>query len=126
MRSLEVAVSAVRAAAGLCREVQGDLAGASMDKNDRSSVTVANYGTQAVICKRIIEATNSDHGFHQSFCQDLAVVESLVRFDNQAKYAVDVRSQASAYLKIQNDCQYRQKVWGHAARAVIVEEAGTG
>jgi 3'(2'), 5'-bisphosphate nucleotidase len=50
----EVAVDAVRQAAILCQQVQSDLVRTdSMEKADRSPVTVADFGSQALICKSI-------------------------------------------------------------------------
>lgn len=59
MKSLEtplkVAMQVGRLAAGLCREVQAAQAGA-MDKNDKSPVTIADYGSQALILRGIAAA----------------------------------------------------------------------
>ncbi len=49
-REREVAVSAVERASRLCRSVQDNLVSeASMDKKDKSPVTVADFGAQAVV-----------------------------------------------------------------------------
>lgn len=48
---LKVAVSAVRAAAKVCRAVQADLVtAATLEKKDKSPVTVADFAAQAVVC----------------------------------------------------------------------------
>jgi len=52
---LEVAKKAGFLAAGLCREVQAGHSG-SMDKSDKSPVTIADYGSQAVILREIAAA----------------------------------------------------------------------
>lgn len=49
---LQVAKEAGMLAAHLCREVQGGQSGA-MDKNDKSPVTIADYGSQALILRAI-------------------------------------------------------------------------
>jgi 3'(2'), 5'-bisphosphate nucleotidase len=52
--SLEVltAVRAVRMASELCRRVRRDLVVAeSLLKSDRSPVTIADFGSQAILCK---------------------------------------------------------------------------
>jgi len=49
----ETAVEAVRTAARLCRSVQSSLAPDVLEKRDRSPVTVADFGSQAVICRML-------------------------------------------------------------------------
>ena len=48
----EVAVEAVREAARLCVDVRKSLVGA-MEKEDRSPVTVADFGSQALVCRHL-------------------------------------------------------------------------
>ncbi len=50
----EVAEKAVQAAALLCRRIQGTITEEVLEKKDRSPVTVADFGSQAVVC-RILE-----------------------------------------------------------------------
>ncbi|MBN1334343.1 MAG: 3'(2'),5'-bisphosphate nucleotidase [Deltaproteobacteria bacterium] len=45
----QIALEAVQAACRACRLVEGDLTGASLDKDDRSPVTVADFASQAVV-----------------------------------------------------------------------------
>ena len=61
--SLEVttAIRATRMASALCRKVrEGLAAGGSIVKSDRSPVTIADYGSQAIICKVLKETFPSD------------------------------------------------------------------
>lgn len=58
---LSVAVAAVRAASVVCRAVQKDLiTAATIEKKDKSPVTVADFASQAVVCKTIRDAFPSD------------------------------------------------------------------
>ena len=50
---LEVALTAVRAAARVCRSVQDKITPDVIEKDDRSPVTVADFASQAVICRAI-------------------------------------------------------------------------
>ncbi|MBM4277366.1 MAG: 3'(2'),5'-bisphosphate nucleotidase [Deltaproteobacteria bacterium] len=51
---VSTALQAIRLASRLCQKVRKELAeGASIQKIDRSPVTVADYGSQAIICKLI-------------------------------------------------------------------------
>ena len=51
---------------------------------------------------------------------------SVIRMDSQAKYAAVARGDASIYLRLPNPKtpDYREKIWDHAAGALVVEEAG--
>lgn len=53
-KELEVAVEAVRTAAIVCRKVQANLVSAdTLEKKDKSPVTVADFASQAVICRAL-------------------------------------------------------------------------
>ncbi|MCG8589736.1 MAG: 3'(2'),5'-bisphosphate nucleotidase [Proteobacteria bacterium] len=53
---LDAAVDAVRAAAHICRRVQGQLAETrALEKQDKSPVTVADFASQAVVCAHLTE-----------------------------------------------------------------------
>ena len=57
----QVAVDAVLKAAQLCQQVQADMVRTdSLEKADRSPVTVADFGSQALICKAIGDAFPED------------------------------------------------------------------
>ena len=51
-RERDVAIEAVREASRLCVDVRKSLVGA-MEKEDRSPVTVADFGSQALVCRRL-------------------------------------------------------------------------
>ena len=59
-RELAVAVEAVRRASLLCSRVQSEIAGSVLEKKDRSPVTVADFGSQAVVCHALREAFPGD------------------------------------------------------------------
>ena len=59
-RELETALSAVRQASFVCRAVQQQLAGTVLEKKDRSPVTVADFASQAMICRALREAFPDD------------------------------------------------------------------
>lgn len=54
------AVDAVRAAATLCQTVQAELDPGVLEKNDRSPVTVADFGSQALVCRVLAEQFPDD------------------------------------------------------------------
>jgi 3'(2'), 5'-bisphosphate nucleotidase len=55
-----VAVLAEREAAALCRAVRGGIEPASLVKADRTTVTVADFGSQALIARALTETFPSD------------------------------------------------------------------
>jgi len=56
-----VAIGAVRAAARVCRAVQQDLVNAeTLQKKDKSPVTVADFASQAIVCQRLQDAFPAD------------------------------------------------------------------
>jgi len=57
---LRVAIEAVRAASRVCRSVQEKITPDVMQKDDRSPVTVADFASQAVICRALGAAFPSD------------------------------------------------------------------
>lgn len=59
-REQAVAVDAVREAAALCQAVQSDLSSGVLEKEDRTPVTVADFGSQALICRALREAFPED------------------------------------------------------------------
>ena len=59
-REREVAIAAVREAAGLCQAVQEQLKSGVLEKEDRSPVTVADFGSQALVCRVLQEAFPGD------------------------------------------------------------------
>ncbi len=50
---LETALASVREAGRLCRVVQAEIDPATLSKQDRSPVTVADFGSQALICRAL-------------------------------------------------------------------------
>lgn len=59
-RERSVALQAVREATALCRAVQAQITPDILSKKDRSPVTVADFGSQALVCRAIREAFPDD------------------------------------------------------------------
>ncbi|MDD5307466.1 MAG: 3'(2'),5'-bisphosphate nucleotidase [Deltaproteobacteria bacterium] len=57
---LEVGMRAVREAAAVCRAVQAGITREVVEKKDRSPVTLADWGSQALACRTILEAFPDD------------------------------------------------------------------
>ena len=69
---LSIAVSAVRDAAKVCRKVQAALVTAqTLEKKDKSPVTVADFASQAVVCKHLADAFADDRVVGEEGADDL-------------------------------------------------------
>ncbi len=59
-REVQVATQAVRAASTLCQAVQREITRESLEKKDKSPVTVADFGSQALVCRALELAFPAD------------------------------------------------------------------
>jgi len=59
-REIELARRAAREAARLCEAVRGEMVGEALTKEDRSPVTVADFGAQALICRALAASFPDD------------------------------------------------------------------
>jgi HAL2 family 3'(2'),5'-bisphosphate nucleotidase len=71
-----------------------------------------------------VESGHSAHGDAASVADRLGITAAPLRMDSQAKYAVVARGEADIYLRLPTRADYREKIWDHAAGALIVDEAG--
>jgi 3'(2'), 5'-bisphosphate nucleotidase len=77
----------------------------------------------AVFCESV-EAAHAAHSVQAGIASRLGITAPSFRIDSQCKYAVVARGEASIYLRLPRDTSYREKVWDHAAGALVLEEAG--
>jgi 3'(2'), 5'-bisphosphate nucleotidase len=76
---------------------------------------------------RFCESVESGHSAHADAADvaaRLGITAVPLRMDSQAKYAVVARGEADIYLRLPTRADYREKIWDHAAGALIVAEAG--
>ncbi|MCA9064994.1 MAG: 3'(2'),5'-bisphosphate nucleotidase, partial [Planctomycetaceae bacterium] len=59
-RELQTGLEAVRQAAVVCRNVQAAIQPESLDKKDKSPVTVADFASQAIVCRALQAAFPDD------------------------------------------------------------------
>jgi 3'(2'), 5'-bisphosphate nucleotidase len=77
----------------------------------------------AAFCESV-EAAHAAHSVQAAIAARLGIRRPPVRIDSQCKYAVVARGEASIYLRLPSRTDYREKVWDHAAGALIIEAAG--
>jgi 3'(2'), 5'-bisphosphate nucleotidase len=78
---------------------------------------------------RFVESVEASHGNRaeqETVAQAVGITAPSVRMDSQAKYGVVASGKAALYLRLPSpkNPDYREKIWDHAAGAIVVEEAG--
>ncbi len=73
-----------------------------------------------------VESAHGDQARHAALARALGIETPPLRMDSQAKYGALARGDAVLYLRLPSPDApgYREKIWDHAAGALIVEEAG--
>jgi 3'(2'), 5'-bisphosphate nucleotidase len=71
-----------------------------------------------------VEAAHSDHSASERVLEKLGEPAEPARLDSQAKYAVVARGQADLYLRLPSKKGYVERIWDHAAGALVAVEAG--
>jgi len=75
------------------------------------------------VCESV-ESAHSDQSATSRILEHLGRSSRDLRLDSQAKYAVVARGQADAYLRMPTKKGYVERIWDHAAGALIAGEAG--
>ncbi len=111
---------------GIFYAVKGE--GAFVKKNSYGTIQKISVGklsdiSHARFCESV-ESAHADHKIHARIASVLGIKNKSLRIDSQAKYAAVATGLASMYFRIPKDKKYKEKIWDHAAGAIIVEEAG--
>lgn len=83
--------------------------------------------TREIADARLCESVESAHSAHREssrLATLLKIKAKSVRLDSQAKYAAVARGQADIYLRLPTSRTYQEKIWDHAAGALILVSAG--
>lgn len=83
--------------------------------------------TGAAEASRFCESVESGHSKHDDSAEvasRLGIHNPPLRIDSQCKYGVVARGEAEIYLRLPTRADYREKIWDHAAGALVVSEAG--
>ena len=89
----------------------------------RVEVSTADDPAGARFCESV-ESGHSAQGDSAQVAARLGITAAPLRMDSQAKYAVVAQGEAEIYLRLPTSADYREKIWDHAAGALIVAEAG--
>jgi len=71
-----------------------------------------------------VEPSHSDHETTAQISSRLGIRSEPLRIDSQAKYAAVARGDADVYLRLPTRADYSERIWDHAAGALVVQEAG--
>ncbi len=88
-----------------------------------SRITVSPSPSAIRTCESV-EASHSKQDDTQRILDHMGERGDPVRLDSQCKYAVVARGQADAYLRLPTKRGYVERIWDHAAGAIIATEAG--
>ncbi|HOX06548.1 MAG TPA: 3'(2'),5'-bisphosphate nucleotidase [Planctomycetota bacterium] len=88
-------------------------------------VSAEPAGAGMVIAESV-ESGHGDFGGQERLRTALGCRVPPLRMDSQAKYGLVARGDAAAYVRLPNPAtpDYREKIWDHAAGALIVAESG--
>lgn len=75
-RELQTALTAVRDAAKICRSVQATITPDTLEKKDKSPVTIADFGSQAVVCRVVGDVFPHDTIIAEEDSAELQVLEN--------------------------------------------------
>ena len=78
---------------------------------------------EARFCESFVSA-HSSHDDAVAVAERLGITREPLRLDSQAKYAVVARGEADIYLRLPTRRGYVERIWDHAAGALVVQEAG--
>ncbi|RDX97376.1 PAP-specific phosphatase HAL2-like protein, partial [Mucuna pruriens] len=76
----------------------------------------------ATFCQPI-EKANSTHSFTEGLAHSVGLSNQPLRVYNKMKYAAIACGDAEAFMKFSR-AGYKEKIWDHAAGAIIIQEAG--
>lgn len=113
---LQTALRAVRQAAAVCRSVQSAITTESLDKKDKSPVTVADFASQALICRALHAEFEADPIIGEEAAADLRASEAaafLNRIVNECTAAgvVAAPSQICDWIDRGGQVDYSDRFW---------------
>ncbi len=88
---------------------------------------IAVAAGRALTTMRVCESVEAGHSRlddTQRIVAHLRATGRPARLDSQCKYAVVARGQADAYIRLPTRADYQEKIWDHAAGALLAAEAG--
>jgi len=95
---------------------------------DAAPTPIHTSDTTDSAASRFTESFESSHSSHDLAAETgdrLGITADSIRIDSQAKYAIVARGDAEIYLRLPRPgTDYTERIWDHAAGALVVEAAG--
>jgi 3'(2'), 5'-bisphosphate nucleotidase len=92
----QLALRAVTEAAKLCAAVRAEMVGAdALEKGDRSPVTIADFGSQALVCRHLIAAFPKDAIVAEEDSADLRKPDNAPKLTQVAQYVQRLHAEAT-------------------------------
>ena len=104
-REQTVAIQAVREAARLCRAVASQISPEVLAKKDKSPVTVADFGSQALICRTLAEAFPDDPVIAEEDAAELRRPENAAILEQVLRHVRAVRSETAGGAGVIDRCE---------------------
>ena len=117
--------SSVQHPGSICMAIRGSGArGWVLGSAEEHQLSVAEWSDDSPI--RTCESVESGHTSHDASAQitEAFSAHEAVRLDSQAKYAVVASGAADAYLRLPTRPGYVERIWDHAAGALVATESG--
>ena len=92
----ETAILAIAAAAVICKNVQREISPDVLEKKDKSPVTVADFGSQALVCKALFESFPNDPVIGEEDSKELRQPESAALLERLIGVVQQVLPDANA------------------------------
>ena len=97
------------------------------DQPEARPLAISVSRTHDLATMRVCESVEAGHSRLDDtarIVQHLGAGGHPARLDSQCQYAVVARGQADAYLRLPTQRSYVEKIWDHAAGAIVAAEAG--
>ncbi len=113
---MDTALAAVRQAGLLCREVQAEIDPGALAKDDKSPVTVADFGSQALICRALGEVFPGDPVIGEEDAAVLQEADNAAMLERVvghvgARVAGSDAQQVCRWIDRGNAKQYSDRFW---------------
>lgn len=94
-REKQIAIEATLAASQLCEQVRKNISPEAIEKKDKSPVTIADYGSQALICRALAEAFPNDPVIAEEDAAALGAPEMQAQLQQATDYIKGIVSDAT-------------------------------
>ena len=97
----------------------------SLSSNEIKPISVNDINDPSIakFCESV-ESGHTSHNESSKIAAELKIENPSIRMDSQCKYAAVARGDAEIYLRLPAQAGYVEKIWDHAAGAIILQEAG--